>query len=100
MIHYLSINHAKSVSDKSFGMILKKNSEGLFFRTRFGIHTFFMKKPIDILILDSLDKVVRIKPNLKPNKIFVWDFKFDKIVELPEGSVNKLKIKVGDEIKY
>lgn len=91
---------AKSFSDKTFGMILSKNSEGLIFKTRFGIHTFFMRKSIDVIVLDKENKVVQISENLRPNNIFLWNPKFNIIIELPQGLVKKSKTKVGDSLKF
>ncbi len=93
------ISCPQSMFDKSFGMILPKNSGGLILKTRFGIHTFFMKKPIDVLIVDRFSKVVIIKKNLKPNRIFVWNPKFDMICELPADSVKKSKTELGNSLK-
>jgi uncharacterized membrane protein (UPF0127 family) len=89
---------ALSFTDKTFGMILPKNSDGLIFKTRYGIHTFFMKDSVDVLILDSNNCVVRIVNGLKPNRIFLWNPKFNTVAELPNGRVEKTKTKVGDKI--
>ncbi len=89
---------AKSIPDKYLGMILAKNSQGLIFSTRFGIHTFFMKASIDVLVLDYEKKVVKIREDLKPNRIFLWNPKFDCIVELPTGLISKSKTKEGDKL--
>lgn len=90
---------AKSISDKIFGMIFARNSDGLILKTRFGIHTFFMKNPTDVLILDSSKKIVRIRLNLGSNKIFVWNPKFNYVIELPANSVKKSKTELGDSLK-
>ena len=91
---------AKSFSDKTFGMILSRNSGGLMFKTRFGIHTFFMKKSIDVIVLDKEDRVRQISEDLKPNNIFLWNPKFNTIIELPHGSIKSSKTKVGDSLKF
>ncbi len=91
---------AVSFSDKIFGMILEKNSQGLIFESRFGIHTFFMKKPIDVLILDKNNRVGQIKKSLKPNRIFLWNPVFSKIIELPEGSLERSGTKKGDILDF
>lgn len=95
---YLSqdLKEAKSFSDKLLGMIKSSNLGGsMFFKTRFGIHTFFLKKPIDVIILDNKGKVVKLA-SILPNKLFFWNPKFSQVMELPEGIIQKTKTTVGD----
>lgn len=79
--------------EKSVGLLGKSKPENIIFLTRFGIHTFGMKFPIDVLILDAENKVVSIKDSMKPNQIFFWSPKYNKVVELPAGMIQKHKIK-------
>lgn len=88
-----------SFSDKSIGLLGTSKPHPVYFQTRFGIHTFGMKYPIDVVILDINDVVVKIKEYLKPNKLFLWNPKFDQVIELPNGEIEKNKIKVGEKIK-
>ncbi len=74
---------AKSFSDNLFGLLKEKPGTYMLFNTRFGIHTFFMKNPISIAVLDKNYKVVKVKCNLKPNRIFIWNPKYSKVLELP-----------------
>lgn len=74
---------AKSIKDYTFGLLLEENRNGLLIKTRFGIHTFFMKFPIDVYVLDKNLKVVKVKKNLKPNRMFFWNPKYNMVVELP-----------------
>ena len=66
--------------------------------TRFGIHTFGLKYPIDVLILDNGNKVVFLKKNLMPWRIFLWNPIYDKVLELPQGTIDKKKIKINDAV--
>lgn len=59
-----------------------------------------MKFPIDILILDNKNKVVAVKENMKPNSIFLWNTKYNTVIELPAGAITKSKTKIGDVIKF
>lgn len=85
--------------DKSLGLISDPN-QTLIFKTRFGIHTFFLKKPIDVLILDKNRSVKKMKSNLKPWKLFFWNPSFDQVIELYIGTIQKSKTKLGDIIKF
>ena len=95
-----NIIEVKSLRESTQGLILKKNNKGLFLETRFGIHTFLMSHAIDVLILDKKNKVVKIKENLKPFRIFIWNPKFDRVIELPQGNINKSKTKLFDKIIF
>lgn len=90
----------ESLLDKSLGLLKRNSPKTLIFRTRFGIHTFFLKEPIDILILDKNLKVVQLKKNLKPNRLFFWNPKYFWIIELTAGSINESKIQKGDLLKF
>ncbi len=83
---------------KIWGLIGKKKPYSVFFRTRFGIHTFGLSFPIDVLVLDNENKVVKLKKDLRPNNMFFWNPIFDKILELPSGIVLKKKIQIGEVI--
>lgn len=89
---------AKTTKDRMLGLIIKSNPRCMIFKTRFGIHTFFMKEPIDVLVLDKQNKVVVVKKSLKPWMLFLWNPKFEVVVELPADIIDKTKTKLGDEI--
>ncbi|HVF69711.1 MAG TPA: DUF192 domain-containing protein [Xanthomonadales bacterium] len=85
--------------EKIRGLTGVKKPFAVFFRTRFGIHTFGMKFPIDVLILDQKNRVVKLAVSVKPNRIFLWNPIFNTVIELPAGEVKKHKIKRGQFIK-
>jgi uncharacterized membrane protein (UPF0127 family) len=71
---------------KEFNYILK-------FKTN-GIHTFFMKTEIDVILTDKNNKILYIYKKLKPNKIILPKRKVRYTYEMP---VNYIKnIKIGD----
>ncbi len=86
---------ASSFSDQVFGLLKKSCSRSLLLQTRFGIHTFFFKEPIDIIILDKNHKVVKLKENLTPNSLFFWNPKYDLILELPLKTIRKSNTYLG-----
>ena len=65
-------------------------------KTRFGIHTFGMKYTIDVLVLDKQNRVIALKENLKPNRIFLWNFNYETVLELPYGTIKETKSEIGD----
>lgn len=91
---------ANSLKDKLLGLLRTSNPRCLVFKTRFGIHTFGLYVPIDILILNSNHKVVKMKINLSPNRVYLWNPKYSTIIELPSGSIHKSQTEIGHTIKF
>ncbi len=89
------LKETKSISDQLLGLLKKSNPKSLLFKTRFGIHTFGLKKSIDVVILDQGLKVVKLKRSLKPNSFFFWNPKYKLVIELPAGTINKTKTTQG-----
>lgn len=88
----------KTFDEKNRGLLGAKKPKTVFFETRWGIHTFFMKFSIDVVILDDHMRVVSLRKSLKPYRIFVWMPIHKKVVELKEGSIEELGIKKGDTV--
>lgn len=85
----------KNELDKFLGLLKYKNRH-LLLNTRFGIHTFGLKKPIDVIICDINYCVKITKYNLIPNRIFIWNPAYNIVLELPSGTILKSKTKIGD----
>lgn len=84
---------ASSILDRMLGLLIKSNPRSMLFKTRFGIHTFFLNEPIDVIILDNNFKVVKINQNLKPNRVFFWNPVYPYIIELPQGHIRKFNLR-------
>lgn len=89
----------KTGIEKFIGLIGKERYEAIIIKTRFGIHTFFLKLPIDLLVIDKNKKVVLLKKGVKPGRIVIWNIKYDTVIELPAGSLEKSKTQKGDLLK-
>ncbi len=81
------------------GLLGSKKAYPVLLKTRFGIHTLGMKFPIDVIILDKNNFVVKLAKNLKPNHIFLWNPLYETCIELPTGEIAKRKIVVGEKTK-
>jgi hypothetical protein len=86
----------KSALGKIKGLLGEKTPQTIVLNTRFGIHTFFLQFPIDIVILDKNNNVTALKKELKPNRVFFWNIRFDTVVELPGGYLRRSKTEIGD----
>lgn len=100
--NYLSkdAKEMKSFLDLVLGLLRKSNPRSLLFKTRFGIHTFFLKEPIDVIVLDRQFRVVKLRQNLQPNRLFFWNPKFTVVIELPSNTIRRSKTTVGDRIQF
>jgi uncharacterized membrane protein (UPF0127 family) len=80
---------------KVIGLLGRTEAETIVFETRFGIHTFFLRFPLDLIVLDD-KKVVRLAKTVQPNRIVFWDIRFKTVIELPAGTLKKTHTKIGD----
>ncbi len=83
--------------DPERGLILKLPSS----RSRRGssIHMFFMRFPLDIIFLDADKKIVDMV-SIKPWKTYTPKAPSKYVIELEEGSINKYKLEIGDEMDF
>lgn len=94
----IKAQYARSCPERLLGLTGRKKITPLYLETRWGIHTFGMVTDIDILVLDEVNKIVRLKEKLKKNRFFFWDFRYGKVLELPPGFIRREKVRVGDRI--
>lgn len=83
---------ALKLKEKSIGLLAYDTPRAMYFEARWGIHTFGMKFPIDVVVLDKDGKVKKIKKNMKSGNFFFWNPRWKRVLELPIRS----KIKEGD----
>lgn len=91
---------ANSLVDRLLGLLKPSNPRSLLFNTRFGIHTFGLQRPIDIVVLNNALRVVKLGISVSPNRMFFWNPLFNTILELPEGTIQSSSTKVGDTIQF
>lgn len=95
----LKVKRLETLKEKTVGLIGREKIASVIFETRFGIHTFFLRVPIDVLILDSQKRVIVLKESLFPNRIFLWNPRYKIVLELPEGTIKKYNIKKRTKIQ-
>jgi len=61
-----------------------------------GVHTFGMKFPIDVIMIDRENRVIAINANLMPNRITSIYPSAATVMELPAGSAAAVKLVTGD----
>lgn len=94
----ISAHVARSFSENLFGLLIFPVSSILLLRTRWGIHTIGLKKPIDVLILDNRFIVVRGKEHILQNRMYFWPPKYSLVLELPDGYIQKHSVQKGDKV--
>jgi uncharacterized membrane protein (UPF0127 family) len=71
---------------------------GLIFRPARGIHTHFMRFPIDLVFFDKTDTVTKVRPAMAP-----WRFDFTNaggVIELNAGTAAASDIRPGDQLRF
>lgn len=89
-----------SLWDKSFGLLDPHNPRTLLFKTRFGLHTFFLKTTIDVLVINNESRVVKLKSDLAPWRFFFYKPIYKSVFELPAGTLKRTSTKINDKILY
>lgn len=97
--HTLEVTHLQSLESAMIGLIGAMEAYPVYFQTRWGIHTFGMKFPIDVIILDDTYHVVQTRIALLPSRVFVWNPKYHHVIELPANSLSKQHILIGEKIQ-
>uniref|UniRef100_C6E417 DUF192 domain-containing protein n=1 Tax=Geobacter sp. (strain M21) TaxID=443144 RepID=C6E417_GEOSM len=72
--------------------------EGLLLRPCRGVHTFFMRFPIDVVFLDRSQRVVATVGRLKPGRMTRIFLKAGSALELPAGTIALSLTRCGDEV--
>lgn len=89
---------ANNFYKKLMGFMFKKNiNHVLLFRKCNGIHTFFMKEEIDVVLTDNNNNILYLYPKFKKWKILLPKKNVHNTYEFPKGTINSLKI--NDKIK-
>jgi len=87
-----------SFRSRLLGNMFKKNiSNVLCFPKCKSIHTLFVKKPIDVIMLDKQKKVLYIFPNFPTYRVIMPKKKVFYTLEFPEG---ENPYKLNDIVKF
>lgn len=71
---------------------------GLVFRPAMGVHTLFMRFPIDLIYFDKQNRVKKIRQAMKP-----WRLDFTAaagVVEMNPESAARVGLQVGDQLEF
>lgn len=71
---------------------------GLWIEPSQGVHTWFMRYPIDLAYLDKELRVMALTGSMGPWRIGPVKFKCLVVLELPGGTLERTQIEVGDRL--
>jgi len=95
----INLIDCKSFFSRFKGFMLTKNiDKALLFNNCNSIHTFFMKKNIDVILCNKDNETLYYYNNLSPNKIILPKKNVSKVFELPTNYFN-IKLNERMEIK-
>lgn len=90
---------AGSFKERLIGLMFKSRigkNEGLLILSCNSIHTCFMRFAIDVVFIDIDCRVIFIKERIKPWRSSGFVRKAYMTLELPEGTIAKKNISIGD----
>lgn len=96
------IEIADSFYKRFKGLMFRKDSiknEGLWIVPCNAVHMFFMRFPLDIVLLNEQNEVVEVHHSLKPWKMTKPIKEVYSTLELPAGTAVKLGICIGNLIQ-
>ncbi|MGA2775793.1 MAG: DUF192 domain-containing protein [Candidatus Omnitrophota bacterium] len=92
---------AQTVLARLKGLLFRKefrNGEALIIKPCNSIHTFFMRFPIDVIFIDSNNKIVKIRKGIKPFRATPVYFKSKFVIELPSGTAAAANTEESDQL--
>jgi uncharacterized membrane protein (UPF0127 family) len=93
---------ADSFFPRFLGLMGRKSisaDQAIFFPKCNSIHTFFMRFPIDVVLLDEKNSVVEVIPAMREWRMIAPRRKVKNVLELRANRCAELGIKVGDVLK-
>ena len=88
----MKVIYADTFIKKLKGLMFIKNFDYILKIKCNGIHTFFMKTNIDVILTDKNKKVLYIYRNLKPNKVILPKKNVAFTYEMPVNFIKNIKI--------
>src|SRR5262249_24012453 len=73
--------------------------EGLWIQPSNQVHMFGMRYALDLVFLDSAGRVLRLIPNLAPNRVSPRVAGANSVLELPVGTIDGAALNEGDRVE-
>ena len=102
-VHHSILGHRIGVADtmltRFMGLMGRRSlaaGHGLLIRPSNGVHTFWMRFAIDVLLLDKEHRVLSAYGNLRPFSVTSINWKASSALELPPGTIAATNTQLGD----
>ncbi len=98
-----SLSEARSFKDRLVGLMFRRTmntTEAIYFPNCRQVHTMFVRFPIDLIFINKDFSVVRIIHKMKPYRISPIVFNAYGVIEVTPGFIKKVKIKIGEKLKF
>ena len=95
------VREARGLWQKCVGLMFARSlgdAQGMLFRPASGIHSHFMRFPIDLIYLDEAHRVCAIRNAMPP-----WRFDLRTaaaVIEANAGTAIAAGIQIGDELRF
>src|SRR5579884_3717257 len=76
-----------------------RGDEGVVMTSCRAIHTLGMRFPIDVIFADEQNRVLRVVPEVPPNRPFLSCRGAAKVIELGPGALREIEILPGDKLE-
>ena len=96
------IEIADTSLSRFLGLIPKRGlnaGEGLWIKPSSGVHTFFMRFPIDVIGLDKNMRVIKLWRTLVPYRITSVSLQLRSVIELSSGRIAECGVQLGDVLR-
>ncbi|MBT3236054.1 MAG: DUF192 domain-containing protein [Bdellovibrionales bacterium] len=96
-----SVVEANTIASRMIGLLgtsSMNDFDGLLITKCNSIHTFFMKYDIDVIFLDSGNRIIQIIRSIKPWRITRIYFRASKVLELSGGTLDE-NVHIGDQVE-
>jgi hypothetical protein len=88
--------------ERAQGLLFRKPlglGQGLVINKCNSVHSFLMSYSLDIIFLDKFYNIKKTVSNFRPYRL-AFCISASQVLELQAGEVERLKIKVGDQLKW
>jgi uncharacterized protein len=95
------VGRARTAWERGIGLLFRdtmRPDEGLWIDSCSAIHTMMMRFGIDVLFLDTDDRVIHIVNGVQPNRFVVACRDAVSVVELGLGGMDARDILIGDRL--
>jgi uncharacterized membrane protein (UPF0127 family) len=95
------LREARSAWQRFAGLMLRpalEDGRGLLFQPARGVHTHFMRFPIDLIYFDAQQRVCAIQPSMVPWRLDLRHA--DAVIEANAGAAAAADVRAGDELRF